>query len=164
MFLRCLHKLPGLQMDAGFLHVCLHLCLFFRCVWVCVCAQGVGCPWIALKNPREDWWKGSQQVLLATQHTGGLTAVWCSQKVVPKRRRVKGRGWVPVGGEVGRFWSLQCAGTAFSMVANKVNLFIAIQRCKLLFIKVSHSAFREQNVNAGSLARTVSNTPVLCPL
>lgn len=55
-------------------------------------------------------------------------------------------------------------GHGFSMVVNKANLFIAIQRCKSLFIKVSHSAFREENVNAGSLARTVSKTPALCPL
>lgn len=52
-------------------------------------------------------------------------------------------------------------GHGFSMVANKANLFIGIQRCKLLFIKVSHLASREQNVNASSLAGAVSNTPHL---
>lgn len=52
-------------------------------------------------------------------------------------------------------------GHGFSMVANKANLFIGIQRCKLLFIKVSHLASREQNVNASSLAGAVSNTPRL---
>lgn len=86
------------------------------------------------------------------------------KKVVPGGRRVKGRGWVPVGGGVGRVLEPAVCGHGFSVAANKANLFIAIQRCKLLFMKVSHLASSEQNGNAGSLARTVSNTPVLCPL
>lgn len=75
---------------------------------------------------------------------------------------VKGRGWVPLG----RFFGASSArAPAFSVAPNKADLFTAIQRCKLLFIKVSHSVSSEQNENAGSLARTVSNAPsVLCPL
>lgn len=79
---------------------------------------------------------------------------------------VKGRGWVPLGDRVGRFFGASSArAPAFSVALNKADLFTAIQRCKLLFIKVSHSVSSEQNENAGSLARTVSNAPsVLCPL
>lgn len=55
-------------------------------------------------------------------------------------------------------------GHGFSIVKNKNNLFMAIQQCKLALIKVSHSASSEQSVNAGSLAGTRSNAPVLCPL
>lgn len=79
---------------------------------------------------------------------------------------VKGRGWVPLGDRVGRFFGASSArAPAFSVAPNKADLFTAIQRCKLLFIKVSHSVSSEQNENAGSLARTVSNAPsVLCPL
>lgn len=101
---------------------------------------------------------------MATQHNSGIATGQSSRKVVPGGRWVKGRGWVLVDGGVGRFLEPAVCGHGFSMVANKADLFIAIQRCKLLFIKVSHSASSEQNGNAGSLAGTVSNTPVLCPL
>lgn len=72
------------------------------------------------------------------------------------------RGAVGEGQRVGAGWwwggqvlEPAVCGHGFSMVANKANLFIAIQRCKLLFIKVSHSASSEQNVNAVSLARNL---------
>lgn len=103
-------SLPRFQMDARVFCSCVSTYLSdFRCV----CAEAEGCPWIALKTPTEGWWKGSPQVLLATQHNGGIAAGRSSWKVVPGGRWVKGRGWEPVGGGVGRFWSQQCAATAF---------------------------------------------------
>lgn len=121
------------------------------------------CPWLALKAPGEGWMKGLPAGVL-----GHTTQQWNNRWLTPPRssargggRRVKGRGWALVCWCGGQVLDPAVCGHGFSMVANKANLFIGIQRCKLLFIKVSHLASREQNVNASSLAGAVSNTPHL---
>lgn len=143
----------------SYLHLYLHLS-YFRCVY----AEVGELPLDRFEKPQEVWWKGAQQVLLATQHNGGIAAGQSSRKVLPGGRRVKGRGWVLVGGGVGSILEPAVCGHGFLVAANKAILFIAIQRCKLPFIKVSHSACSKQNGNAGYLARTVGSTSFLCPL
>lgn len=80
--------------------------------------------------------------------------------------RVKGRGWVVLGGGVGRFRSQQRAGKAFRRVGTKTNLFVGIRRCEFLFAKVSHSVFQRTKcfpfrcLQLASLRQTASNGQV----
>lgn len=130
-----------------------------------VCAEVGKMPLDRFEKPQGGLMKGPpQQVLLDTQHNGGIATGRSSIKVLPAGRRVKGRGWMLVGRGVGRVLQPAVCGHGFSVAVNKAVLFMAIQRCKLLFIKVSHSACSKQNRNSGYLERTVGNTPILCPL
>lgn len=122
-----------------FLHLCLHW-WFYEFVWW-------GVPLDRFEKPQRGLMKG-----LPAGALGHATQWWNSRW--PKQLKSSARRAVGEGQRVGAGWwwggqvlEPAVCGHGFSMVANKADLFIAIQRCKLLFIKVSHSASSEQNGN-----------------
>lgn len=84
----------------------------FRCVYVCM-LSGLPLDHIEKKKPQRALMKGIPAGAL------GQTTQWWNNHCLlqPKssaRVVLKGRGWELVGGGLGRLWSQQCVGTAFS--------------------------------------------------
>lgn len=132
-----------------------------------VCTEVLGCFWITFKT-KQRLDETKKKLLagalgLTAQYQTSHWPKWRSsgaRRAEMEKQSVGDTWWW--GGQV--FGAKQCAGMAFSVAQNKADLFIFIQRCKLLFIKLSHLASSEQNENPACLARTASKTHILCPL